>query len=119
MRLKFYITESDRNIIEDIKNYLIWDGGYDSWKEVVDNQEVGDCQYIAVEIERVFKNRGVKRVFGRIETDNGEKITHHWVTIKGVPYDFSKGTLKYYIDFRGNELYDPEISDESIYHKLR
>ncbi len=23
------------------------------------------------------------------------------------------------IDFRGNELYDPEISDESIYHKLR
>ena len=43
-------------------------------------------------------------------------MTHHWVEIDGIPYDFSKGTLKDYIDFF--DIYSVEIDDEWRYNSL-
>lgn len=115
------ITETQ--LIEEIKEYLVDDAGDDNWKEFVDLQKLGDCQYIAGEIFREFKKYGIKTVFGEIEIDDPyideyDKeqilITHHWNYYKGNILDFSKGTLKYHIDF-SSEIYDPEDNDEWRY----
>lgn len=77
-----------------------------AWRKFVDDQENGDCQGIVSSIIMDFPQ--VEKVFGEIEIDNsyideyGEEqtlMTHHWVEIMGKIYDFSKGTLKNYIDF--------------------
>jgi hypothetical protein len=51
--------------------------------------------------------------------DDGEIIdmmVHHWVTINDNVYEFSKGTLKDYIDWE--DLYSVIPDDDSRYHKL-
>jgi len=122
MKDKELIWESYENkIIEDIKDYLYNSEGYDSWNDFVDDQSIGNCQSIVSDIVRNFPT--VKKVFGEIKVDEpyideyGEEqnlVTHHWVTIMGKPYDFSKGTLKDYINF--DDIYNPVIEDPSIYH---
>jgi hypothetical protein len=117
----FYISEvkNDINLIEQIKKYLYESDGDESWKEFVDHQEIGNCQTIVADIIRKFPQ--VKKYFGEIEVDEpyvdedgNEQIlmTHHWVKINGIPYDFSKGTLKEHIKF--DDIYDPEISPNEI-----
>lgn len=92
-----------------------------AWQVFVDNQELGECQSIVADISRNFPM--CKKVFGEIEIDNpyydeyGEEqnfMTHHWITIDGKIYDFSKGTLKDYIDF--DDLYDVSVDDEYRYN---
>ena len=109
------------NIIDEIKIHLYESEDYDNWKKFVDNQSLGDCQGIVRNIIRNFPS--VKKVFGEIEVDepyideNGDEqilMSHHWVKIGKDEYDFSKGTLKNYINF--SDIYDPEIEDENIYH---
>ena len=113
------------DIIEQIKKRLYEDNGNDNWKEFVDGQSIGECQSIVYSIVHDFKKDGVKRVFGEIDVeepytdedgDEQDKMTHHWVEIDGVPYDFSKGTLTDYIHF--GDIYNPEIEDKSIYHAI-
>ena len=41
-------------------------------------------------------------------------MTHHWVEINGEPYDFSKGTLKDYIDWV--DMYDPKVDEPERYN---
>ena len=111
------------SLIERIKTKLYKDEGFDSWEEFVDNQDIGNCQSIVSSIIQDFPQ--VKKCFGEIEVeepyidDEGEEqnlMTHHWVKIKGVPFDFSKGTLKDYIQFQ--DIYSPEIEDDSIYSEF-
>jgi hypothetical protein len=124
MRLDNFLSE---NIIEKIKNYLTDEGGYDSWEDFVYSQEIGDCQSISKDIERKFRNFGVKAVIGEIEVDEPyidlgkkqDKMLHHWVTIRGIPYDFAKGTIKDEISLTKSELLDPKITDIDIYHRGR
>lgn len=106
---------------EVIKEYLIKEFGEDTWEDFVDSQEIGDCQAIVSFIVKDFPI--AKKVFGEIEVDepycdeSGREqilMTHHWITINGVPYDFSKGTLKNYIDFF--DIYDPAIYELERYN---
>ena len=90
-----------------------------AWEEFVDCQNMGDCQGIVYSIVTKFPQ--VKKIFGGIKLDEpcvdwddgseNLEITHHWVEIDGDSYDFSKGTLKGYIDDIEYEMYDPEIYD--------
>lgn len=96
---------------EDEFNEL-YNGDWDlAWKKFVDSQENGGCQGIVSNIIHDFKN--VKKVFGEIEVDEpyideyGDEqilMTHHWITINGKIYDFSKGTLSDYINW--DDVYD-------------
>ncbi len=110
-------------ILEQIKNYLYESEGFDSWEEFVDNQELGQCQSIVASIIDKFPK--VKKVFGEITVEepyydeDGEEqyiMTHHWVSINGKYYDFSKGTLREYLSF--DDIYDPEVEDASIYEAI-
>lgn len=106
-----YLNEKSEKYIEKIKKYLVNSENARNWKEFVDKQEIGDCQWIVNSIIRNFSK--AKKVVGEMETDepyideNGEyqsKIIHHWIRIGRNEYDFAKGTLKNYIDF--DDLYD-------------
>lgn len=122
---KNFIKENNNNsLIDEIKKSLImetlidddfnetYNGDLDkAWEDFVDNQENGDCQGIVSGIIMNFPQ--VKKVFGEIEVDEPyideddveqTLMTHHWVTINGEIYDFSKGTLKDYIDW--DDVYD-------------
>ena len=109
------------NIIDEIKKHLYTSEGYDNWEEFVDNQSNGECQSIVADIVRNFPK--AKKIFGEIQVEEpytdeyGDEqvlMTHHWVKIGNDEYDFSKGTLKDYIEF--SDIYNPEIEDDSIYH---
>lgn len=129
MSFKQYLKETKEIdiLVSRIIKYLTDEEGNDTWEETVEQQELGGCQPIANDLERKFKKEGVKSVFGEIDTDEPyysaeedeerDTITHHWVTIKGKPYDFAKNTLKDYVEF--DDVYDPEIEDYSIYHRIR
>jgi len=103
------------SIIEQIKKYLVESEDYDSYIDFVDNQVMGDCQTIVSDIHRKFPE--VIKCFGEVEVDeeyydedmiSQKFMTHHWIEIDNEIYDFSKGTLKNYINF--DSIYDPEIS---------
>jgi hypothetical protein len=110
-----YIKESlamDRLVDEEEFNEL-YNGDLElAWKDFVDNQENGDCQGIVASIIAGFGG-SAKKVFGEIEVDEpyidewGDEqkfMTHHWITIGDKIYDFSKGTLRDYINW--NDVYD-------------
>lgn len=106
----------------------------EAWKEFVDSQELGDCQSIVSTIGMMELN-GVEAVFGEIEVDNPSyeedteydeeiddevqvekevfEFAHHWVTIDGKIYEFSKGTLKDYIDWE--DIYSVVPDSENRY----
>lgn len=124
-RLYDSMSASSSDIIEQIKTKLYTYAGVDTWKEFVDEQEIGDCQFIVASIIHDFPD--VIKVFGHIKLDDPvysidedrdiDEITHHWVEIDGKQYDFSKGTLKYYIEL--NDIYNPDINVEhDIYESL-
>jgi hypothetical protein len=109
------IYQIANDFVQQIKDYLTHSWGYESYEDFVDNQSMGDCQVIVYEICLHFPF--ANKVFGEIEIDgsyydeDGEEhslVTHHWIKIGGIPYDFSKGTLKNHIEF--DSIYDPEIS---------
>lgn len=129
MSFKEFLKEKNNidDLINRIKQYMIDENGEDSWEDVVNHQSLSECQYIADSLDMKFHNEGVRKVFGEIETDEpytdaeGEeqnKMTHHWIMINNIPYDFSKGTLRDYINMDKEELYDPEIYDYSIYTEI-
>jgi hypothetical protein len=118
-------VQNTEDLIQQIKKSLImgtlvdedefnelYNGDWDlAWRKFVDNQENGDCQGIVSGIIYNFKN--VNKVFGEIEVDEpyideyGDEqtlMTHHWITINGKIYDFSKGTLSDYINW--DDVYD-------------
>jgi hypothetical protein len=115
------------DIIENIKTYLINDNEYDTWEEFVDSQQMGDCQGIVASI--IYEFPQAEKVFGGIELDEpmydwdneGQEeynITHHWVIINGSIYDFSKGTLRGYVEMDDYELYEPEVIDDWRYKTI-
>jgi hypothetical protein len=99
-------------LVDDEEFNELYNGDWDlAWRKFVDNQENGDCQGIVSGIIYNFKN--VNKVFGEIEVDEpyideyGDEqtlMTHHWITINGKIYDFSKGTLSDYINW--DDMYD-------------
>ena len=111
-------------VIEQIKSLLVELHGCESWQEFVDSQEIGNCQFIASAIADDFPQ--ATRVFGEIEVDypstdeDGEenyRFAHHWIEVEGQILDFSKGTLKDYIDWE--DLYSVEPNEEiQRYHDL-
>lgn len=114
------------NMIEEIKNFLVEDYGENSWKDFVDHQKMGDCQGIVASIIREFPQ--AKKVFGGIKLDEpcvdwddgsaNDEVTHHWVEIYGDIYDFSKGTLKGYIDGIEDDMYEPDVIDDWRYKEI-
>jgi hypothetical protein len=122
-RFKEFIKENvdTEDLVERIKKHFVDEEERESWEDFVDSQEMGDCQSIVASIIRNFPQ--VEKVFGEIEVDepyideDGEEqilMTHHWVEIDGEIYDFSKGTLRGYVEF--DDIYDPEVTDDSIYN---
>jgi len=117
------------NIIDFLKSELLDYEGYDSWKDFVDHQELGQCQPIVYKLEDIGKvnKLPVEGHFGEIEIDDEyynanedeyiDKFAHHWVTINDEIFEFSKGTLKNYIQF--SDLYDVEPEDTYKYHQIR
>jgi hypothetical protein len=108
--------------IDSVKKYLIEEYDYNTFEDFVDNKELGDCQEIVSAICYRFKD--AKKVFGEIELsdyyvdENGDEqniMTHHWILYKNTILDFSKGSLKEYID---DDIYNPEIYDSGIYHPI-
>lgn len=119
-RFKEFLAEAvSPSIIEKIKEELVAVNGASDWGEFVDNQTLGDCQGIVSDVVRMGLS-GVVRHFGEIQIDapldkeDFDKImTHHWVSINGEVYEFSKGTLKDYVDF--DDLYSPVDGGEVSY----
>ncbi len=118
------IYRKSQTPVEDIKLYLVKSGDYDDYIDFVDSQSMGDCQTIVADIKRVFPF--VNKIFGEIEIDDSyvdeygqiqNLVTHHWVEIDKVAYDFSKGSLKSYIEF--DDVYDPLISVNELDRYLR
>lgn len=132
-RFKDFISENIQNekLIQFIKESLVMDTLVDeeefnelyngdlelAWKHFVDDQENGDCQGIVASIINGFGS--VKKVFGEIKVDEsytdewGEDqtlMTHHWIEIDGKIYDFSKGTLRDYIQWI--DIYDVLVYGE-------
>lgn len=109
------------SIAEFIKSELVRINDNESWEDFVDNQEMCDCQVIVSDIERIAKenNLPVEHQFGEIgidepyyntmEDEELDRFTHHWVTINDKIYEFSKGTIKDFINW--SDLYDvdPEL----------
>jgi len=92
------------------------------WKEIVDGQDLGDCQGIVSTIN-MWKIPGIKKHFGEVvvkypadEDDYDKHMTHHWVTYKGEPLEFSKGTLRLYVDWE--DEYDPFDPYEVEYEEI-
>jgi len=118
-------TSSD-NIVEFIKSELS-EGG--TWKNFVDNQELGQCQSIVRKIENIsiIHNLPVEVHFGDVTLDDYHNDTnteedintfaHHWVTINDKIYEFSKGTLKDYIAF--DNLYEVSSESNKSYDMIR
>jgi hypothetical protein len=108
--------------LEYIKNHIIEYEGYDTWEEFINNQELGECQYICSDLNKF----GLRRVFGEIELDDGYidsngnpqiLATHHWLLDGDRILDFSKGTLKDYINW--DDLYAIEVDgDEWRYNTI-
>jgi hypothetical protein len=124
IKLRSLLIENHEQIVEKVKNFLVYEFDRISWHDFIDKQEMGDCQLIVSDIIRNFPE--FKKVFGEIQTDepyidtNNEEqnlMVHHWVKLNNVSYDFSKGTLKNYIKF--NNLYDVNIEDENRYHIIK
>lgn len=110
-------------LIDKIKNYLLKEFDYETWKDFVDNQNLGDCQNIVYFITQEFPQ--VEKVLCEIEIDNSyinengdEQIymTHHCVRIDGDLYEFSAGTLQNYINF--DDLYEVKVIDDYRYTEL-
>lgn len=114
-----------KNIIEFLKSELVNYNDCENWKQFIDEQKLGDCQTIVNFIEDIsiqYKLPVIKR-FGEIEIDEAfyniehneeiNKFAHHWITINGVIFEFSKGTLKNYIEFVN--LYDIYPNNENNY----
>jgi hypothetical protein len=114
--MKIYkLAKATDSNVEKIKQHLVESEDFESYEEFVDNQSMGDCQIIVADIKRNFNF--VTAVFGEITIDGSyideysdeqNKVTHHWIEIDGVAYDFSKGSLKNYVRF--DDIYDPEIT---------
>ena len=97
-----------------------------AWVDLVDSQELGQCQSVVSSIQLLAKERkwsNIKPRFGEIEIEypyideNGDEqnyMTHHWITIDGVIYEFSKGSLKNYIDW--TDLYSIESEGAKKYN---
>ena len=113
-------------IRDKIKKHLMDYEEHSTWKEHVDSCEIGGCQYTAHAIARAFGGNDdveVVGVFGEIETDEGRDpetggfMTHHWVEINGIPYDFAKGTLGDYVNW--HDIYDDDLgNDDWRYHPI-
>jgi hypothetical protein len=117
-RIKLFENYS---LINRIKQSLLDWYDYDNWNEFVDNQELGQCQSIVNHISSEFSE--IIKVFGEIQLDesylddNFEEqyyMVHHWIEYKGQIYDFSKGTLKSYIDW--SDVYEVEVIDDYRYN---
>lgn len=97
-----------------------------AWVDLVDTQELGQCQSVVSSIQLLAKQKGwsnIKPVFGEIQIEypyideNGDEqfyMTHHWITIDRVIYEFSKGSLKEYIDW--NDLYSVDSEGHKKYN---
>jgi len=89
-------------LLESVKNYLA--GSCDlTWKEFVNYQEDGDCQWIVSDICRRFPQ--FEKCYGEFLVDDRDMLydvendeylvyMHYWVTLNGKIYEFSKGTLR-------------------------
>ena len=117
--LKLFENYNSDDIANRIKQYLIddnylpdeYDSFEDGWKKFIDNQEIGDCQGIVHSILFFAKQNNIPNIeknFGDIENDEHKLMTHHWITINDEIYEFSKGTLKNYIDFYDLYSVEPE-----------
>jgi len=110
-----------RLYIEEEPLYLEWNNNdYDkAWEEMLDETCMGDCQNIAKWIKDIADKNGIKgieHVFGEIKILEGiyenKIMTHHWNTIDGKIYEYSKGTLKNYVDF--DNLYSIDAEESLI-----
>jgi len=122
------LTGTD-NIVDFLKSEIIRYEGYDTWEKFIDNQELAQCIPIAHYLEDIGKeyNLPIKCHFGEINIDekfynNNEdeyidKLSHHWVTINNEIFEFSKGTLKDYIQF--SNLYDVDPEYNNRYNQIR
>jgi len=117
-----------KNIIDFLKSELIDYEGYNTWEEFVEQQKLGDCQSIVYKLEDIGKMNKlpIDAHFGEIEIDDEyynvnedeyiDRFVHHWITINGEIFEFSKGTHKNYIEY--DDLYNVKPKDICKYHQI-
>lgn len=117
-------------IVDDEEFANTFDNNLDkAWEQYIKEQELGQCQSIVSHIKQMNLD-GVKTHFGEIEVEFGSVdydneyisdenylFTHHWVTIGGDIYEFSKGTLADNIDWSNINSVDSE--GEEKYLKIK
>lgn len=124
-KYKESLTQTE-NIIDYLKSELIDWNGYDTWEEFIDSQEIGQCQTIAKFCDDIGNKNNLPIVwhFGYIhldepyydamEEEDVYRLTHHWVSINDEICEFSKGTLKNYIEWYNIYDTDPELKEYEI-----
>ncbi len=116
------------NVMMFLKSEISED--YNNWEEFVDNQKLGDSYSIVYKLEEICKNNDltVDICFGELEIENEyynnnnneyiDRFAHHWVEMNGRIIDFSKGTVKEYIQWNNLYSVESEVSKYPKYHKL-
>lgn len=111
------------NVIEFLKSEIINWYDYNNWNDFVDDQKLGDCQMIVNFLSDLSDkfNLPIEPHFGEIKIDEEyynvhedeyiDKFTHHWITIENEIYEFSKGTLKDFIEWDNLYDLDPELRE--------
>lgn len=123
-KLTQILNEQNNNqkiIVKKIQDYLIKSYNELNWKSMIDQQSIGECQ-VFVNWIKDLKLPNVHGFFGNIiileSEDYFKKVmTHHWITINNEIYEFSKGTLKEYVNW--NNLYDVEDEGEIKYKIIK
>jgi hypothetical protein len=108
-KIKLFEDFNKDKRIKLIIDELLKEEGYKKWIDFLEDQSLGDCQYIISSVSKIIKDnklKGFKSVFGEIEildyahdeNDLGKIMTHHWILLENEILDFSKGTLSDFID---------------------
>jgi len=107
-----------KDIIKNFEDY--YEHG---WMDIIQQQKIGDCQSI-VSFIKDLNIQGMTAHFGEITIDyptekkyNNKTMTHHWVDYNGQILEFSKGTLKDYVDW--NNMYNVYDEGELEYNSIK
>lgn len=101
--------------IEKIKAKLVEVSNSKDWKTFIDKQVMGDCKKISGFVCMYFKVDAVCGTINIGTKDQPNYIVHYWNTIRGIDFDFAKGTCREVLKRNINDLYKPEISDQHYY----
>lgn len=128
-------TVLDPTLIEQAKNLLVndlYEWVADDWQSFVKQQKMGWCSGIAKGTSDFISERHegtVEQIRGYIDydvpyLDEEDELCyegmHEYIAVDGVAYDFAKGTLIEFVDFRNEDgepdpLFNPLVKQPGRY----